>query len=225
MASNKIKDLTGKVFGEWKVVSFAGLRRHASTWRCLCSGCSKIVVVLGASLLNGSSLRCMKCSRKKNSPRLQLIGNIYGNFKVVSLEKMTKGNSFWNCLCLGCEKLFIVKGASLVCGAMYQCAACAGKERSNKAKEDLTGRLFGNWKCVSYSGGDDGRWLCECLCGSGVNKALKARDLKRNQTLGCDKCRTLRILLKFAKEAYNEVAEQIRHEFKHHPERFYECQT
>lgn len=47
------KDLTGKNFGNWEVLSYCG----GGYWRCKCS-CGKIKNVLGASLVRGESKSC-----------------------------------------------------------------------------------------------------------------------------------------------------------------------
>ncbi len=49
---------------------------------------------------------------------------------------------------------------------------------------DLTGRTFGRWTVLEYSGG--GRWLCKCACGT--TKPVEGGSLRGGKTAGCIKC-------------------------------------
>lgn len=60
-------DQTGRVFGQWKVVSFAG--RHASgqlLWNCHCA-CGADAVLTGNSLKQGNSQSCGRCQSQPRS--------------------------------------------------------------------------------------------------------------------------------------------------------------
>lgn len=54
----QIRNLNGLRFGRLTVVGFSGLNKHRkATWNCLCD-CGKSVIVVGASLTNGSTKSC-----------------------------------------------------------------------------------------------------------------------------------------------------------------------
>lgn len=54
----QICNLNGLRFGRLTVVGFSGLNKHRkATWNCLCD-CGKSVIVVGASLTNGSTKSC-----------------------------------------------------------------------------------------------------------------------------------------------------------------------
>lgn len=59
------KDLSGQHYSDWDVVSFYGLnaRKHAM-FLCRCTKCGQEKVVVGSSLLNGSSRQCRSCATK-----------------------------------------------------------------------------------------------------------------------------------------------------------------
>lgn len=58
----RVKDITGRRFGKWTVLSFVGKRdgKGASRWRCRCS-CGVEQDVVTGSLNNGSSTCCRAC--------------------------------------------------------------------------------------------------------------------------------------------------------------------
>lgn len=51
-------DLTGNIFGEWKVVSYFGCNKLGQpSWNCVCN-CGTKRVVVGQTLRNGTSVSC-----------------------------------------------------------------------------------------------------------------------------------------------------------------------
>lgn len=63
----RTKDLTGKQFGRWEVLSlsFVGKGKHKDAyWACLCNGCDRVYDVRSDSLQSGNSTQCMKCARQ-----------------------------------------------------------------------------------------------------------------------------------------------------------------
>ena len=49
--------LTNRIFGELKVLGFAGKQGKSSQWRCLCS-CGNEVTVLGSNLMSANTKSC-----------------------------------------------------------------------------------------------------------------------------------------------------------------------
>jgi hypothetical protein len=62
------EDLTGKVFGEWRVLRRGEKRSQNWHWVCQCS-CGAIREVASYHLRKGNSSCCIQCSGKKNSER------------------------------------------------------------------------------------------------------------------------------------------------------------
>ena len=56
--------LTGQTFGEWTVTGFVEIRKGNYYWRCRCS-CGAMHDVHQGSLRNGTSTRCIRCSKLK----------------------------------------------------------------------------------------------------------------------------------------------------------------
>lgn len=72
----KLKDLTGKAFGDWKVIKRhpENYRKNFAQWECVCA-CGETRVVLANSLLSGNSKGC-GCRRRRN---ISLKNFIHGN--------------------------------------------------------------------------------------------------------------------------------------------------
>lgn len=65
-------DLTGRRFGSWLVLGFAGRRAkqaksHYYFWECRCTECNRVAIILGLNLINGLSKRCKSCSQRHAS--------------------------------------------------------------------------------------------------------------------------------------------------------------
>lgn len=60
---DKLKDLTGKTFNNWRVIKRAPNRKRAVMWVCECGLCGAIKEVAGTSLKSGMSKNCT-CIRK-----------------------------------------------------------------------------------------------------------------------------------------------------------------
>lgn len=75
----KFKDLTGKQFGRWTVIKRVENNKHGGTqWLCKCQ-CGKKKIVLGSSLLMGTSKSCgclqreLAKKKSKNKPSFLLL--------------------------------------------------------------------------------------------------------------------------------------------------------
>ena len=65
--SKRVRDLSGQKFGEWKVLSFAGLtKKYHALWNCICS-CGKKSVLHSSYLLYGatSESSCHPCAYRR----------------------------------------------------------------------------------------------------------------------------------------------------------------
>ena len=64
--ARKVEDLTGKRFGEWKVISLSDRRnRHSSLWWCECACGIKREIPRG-NLTTGLSKSCQKCGNRRS---------------------------------------------------------------------------------------------------------------------------------------------------------------
>ena len=61
----KFVDITGNIYGQWKVVSRDTTTSKQTKWICECS-CGIIKIVHGSTLKNGKSISCGNCGTKKS---------------------------------------------------------------------------------------------------------------------------------------------------------------
>jgi len=118
-------DLTGKTFGQWKVVKRAGIKRFPSgsrqaCWLCICMSCGKKKKVVSQALRTGVSSQCDRCRRKKSTvPKKDRVCRYCG--------KKTKGNSSQLAtVCDACDRRKYRNGMCKgKCGAIaYKSRAC-----------------------------------------------------------------------------------------------------
>ena len=113
-----------------------------------------------------------------------LIGQKFGEWKVISFDKNVKYQKYYNCRCsCGVErsvaKTNLVRGRSTSCGHKKQIP-----------KNDLTGKRFVRLTVISYIDHSPKevknrgcRWLCKCDCGNEI--VVKTQDLTGNQVKSC----------------------------------------
>lgn len=151
-----VDDITGKQFGDWKVISYAGHKY----WNCECQ--CKLHTrrkVLGKDLRNGTSKSCgldnpsTVALLNSNSDFVDIKDKQFGEWHVDSYA----GNSMWNCTC-SCGTKQKVSSYSLRSGGSKSCGHNSGKLK------DLKNEHFGDWTVRRYVG--DGNWECECICGT-----------------------------------------------------------
>ena len=186
-----MEDLTGKQFGNWKVLEYNG----KSEWLCECQ-CEKHTkrLVRTYMLKSGGSKSC-GCGRV-TSQIDDLTGKQFGLWKVISYD----GNSKWLCECQ-CENKTrkIIAGRDLKSGGTKSCGCLRTKSgkpyghkdnNNNKGyvlgshlKEDLTDRMFGNWHVLKYVG--NYKWLCECQCEKHTRREISRYDLIKGKSTNC----------------------------------------
>lgn len=174
---NKIKgqldDLTGKQFGRWKVIKYAG----KSKWRCQCSCCANTIRdVRGADLKAGRSASCGCIKREKAS----IIGNTYGDITITGYNTDTYQFKY------RCNKCGYV-GEAYKYDILYR---SDNKCRHvTRISEDLTGRQFGNWTVIKYKG--NYKWECKCNCNRGTIHDVSRYDLITGRSTNCG-CKRLK---------------------------------
>ena len=151
-------DMTGEVFGKWKVLSFSHLVRADKYWNCLCE-CGRSKTVSGSSLRRGSSLSCGECTPKYKD----LTGQVFSYLIVLSLSRVDKQRSYWTCRCT-CGNLIETQAASLVQGGTTSCGCKKGEKRLN----DISGQVFGRLTALYLWSTRPVVWLFLCDCGTAI---------------------------------------------------------
>lgn len=174
----KRQDLTGRKFGRWTVLYYAGNRR----WHCVCSCKDKTERDVSTSTLkSGLSVSC-GCYRKERlkeaiDERLKsdLKGNTYGNFIVSSY---IESEDLWYCICKHCgDKIKLNRNTILACKKK----SCGCLKKSPEI--DLSGMQIGLWKVIDYAGGS--KWNCECQCKHRTKAKVSTSKLIHNKSMKC----------------------------------------
>lgn len=160
-----MEDLTGQIFGKWKVLEFAG----KASWKCECQ-CENHTIknVRAYSLKSGDSKSC-GCGRV-TSQLNNLVGQTFGRWKVIEYKK----NSKWLCECQCKNKTRkILAGRDLKSGGTKSCG-CLKHE-----KADIVGNWYGTTEVIGYNK-ENYKWICKCSCGE-LAEVLKY-DLEKVDT-------------------------------------------
>lgn len=168
-------DLTGKQFGQWKVLEYAGDRK----WKCQCS-CGVIKAVSGSDLRNGKSTNCGHLTNRRLE---DLTGKKFGEWEVLSKgETGENGETRWLCKC-SCGKQSLITAYALKSGSSKSCG------HSTTGFQDLTGQQFGNWKVLHKSDiqmqGGSTMWTCECQCKNHTIRDISSYDLRYGISKSC----------------------------------------
>ena len=168
-----VKDINGMIFGDWKVISYAGHKY----WNCECQ-CSLHTrrKVLGRDLRNGYSKSC-----GLDKPGAVALMNSDSNFKDITGQQFGEwttleysGNGYWKCRC-SCGAVKNVKGAALRCGSTKSCGHNSG------VLKDIKNKKFGELTAIEYIG--NGIWKCKCSCGNEVS--IHGHYLRSGHTKSC----------------------------------------
>lgn len=130
--AGKYRDLTGEAFGRLTVTGKAPNIKNRSAFYCKCS-CGKIDIQILAQSLKRNLTQSCGCLHAELTSK-DLTGQQFGLWKALNpIEKRSNnGYRYWNCLCLGCGKLWDVSGESLLQSRSYSCIKCAGLARSKQ---------------------------------------------------------------------------------------------
>lgn len=78
-----MRDLTGEIFGELKVIKYIKKNKHGKAiWLCICS-CGKEKEIVANNLLSGKTRSCGHIRKDKSNTD---IGKVFGNAKVLSIS-------------------------------------------------------------------------------------------------------------------------------------------
>lgn len=184
-ANSTLIDLTGKQFGDLRVIKRAGTdTRGNALWECVCK-CGGKRVVQGTMLNTGKVTHCVKCRSHKavlEKLRKEYIGKKFGKLTVLSIDARDPRRIVTVCKCV-CGVKRRVKPADLESGKATSCLRC-------RLLNDLSGRTFGRWTVIKplrrvEPGHYDWLWLCKCECGT--KKEVRGVSLKKgvSQSCGC----------------------------------------
>ena len=119
--SKKLEDLTGKQFGDWKVLEYIG--GSHSKWKCQCS-CGTIREVAAYDLKNGNT---RNCGHNRKGPRSPLIGKQFGQLTVTKYL----GKGTYECQC-SCGNITKSGSYSLITGDRRSCGCQQARSKYTK---------------------------------------------------------------------------------------------
>ena len=178
--SNRIKDLTGKQFGNLTVLSMHEERIKGKIfWLCKCD-CEfqTEFLVQGNNLKSGNTTRCKFCSRKNRI--INLIGQKFGRLTVEKLIGTEKRNAIWKCKC-DCGN-YINKSSYELKYNVYNSCGCLDEEKN------LVSKVFGKLTVLEKSDKKYYRsflWKCECNCENKTIIYVSTPSLKSGNTKSC----------------------------------------
>jgi hypothetical protein len=133
-------DLTGKRFGDWQVLEYAGTEHGMTRWLCECS-CGNKKEVYAKVLTNGRSKSCGHSTNAFND----LTGKQFGEWSVLEYE----GDHYYKCQC-SCGKIKSVAGYSLTRGDSLSCghksAACRKDTMMQRYGDTVPGKNREQWQ-------------------------------------------------------------------------------
>lgn len=102
--------------------------------------------------------------------RQNLIGNIYGTWKILEYDKEVKHMHYWKCICTHCSFIRTIHATSLLYRIPPKCSKCIPKTFQYEQQ-------IGNWIILGFAGTKkykgisytkqtkSNRWICQCICG------------------------------------------------------------
>lgn len=124
---------------------------------------------------------------KRSSGKEDLTGNKYGSLLVTGMAyKYPMGDhkrTACYCKC-DCGNEIVVAATKLTHGRIRSCGCMSKELRSQKKRDDITGKKYGRLT-VLKTYWIDGRAKCDCLCECGNTKTVSASNLKLGTTKSC----------------------------------------
>lgn len=150
-AGVELKDLTGKKFGCYEVIEYAG--NHY--WKCRCTSCGKIKNVTSQHLTLQRNSKCISCSNKVNGSKLleksisDLVGKQIWNLEVTGYNY---ASNKYICMCM-CENKTIleVSRSNIQSGKVKSCGCLTNTLKNNTMIErygDIASKRIGNPRSV-----------------------------------------------------------------------------
>ena len=148
--SPQTKDITGQVFGHWKVLRYNDHPTNTNPgthWWCECQYCGKVKSVWGHALRAGLSDNCGCERNRKNGGRKfkDLTGMTFGRLTVIGLDRIERcgpgrSRAVWrcHCSCNGPNSNCTVASANLLKGDTKSCGCLAHESSSRIALETAT---------------------------------------------------------------------------------------
>ena len=174
--SRLMANLTGKIFGDWTVNSYAHKINQRNYWECTCS-CGNSKLVDGGELSAG---RTKSCGHGK---KVDLCGMTFGEWYVESSSRIVPEEDFkhyWLCKC-SCGNVREVPHGNLMSGTSTNCG-----HMNDVFPIILSGNIFHEWTVISENPTRKGKskyYFCQCSCGN--TKYVEYKSLHNGTSTNC----------------------------------------
>ena len=191
--ANRIRDLTGQVFGRLTVIRQDGRTPSGQViWLCRCD-CGNEKSVPSTYLVSKQTSSCGCLAKETTTKRCldDLTGQVFGRLTVISKDDKNSpsGNSRWKCQC-ECGNMKTILSFHLKQGKTRSCGCYRRELRVN----DLRSMRFGRLTVIDEdcrSDRDSVYWMCRCDCGQFTSVAAGNLHSGDITSCGCYRRETL----------------------------------
>lgn len=178
--------MINKRFGKWLVLEEAHKGDWGQYYLCLCD-CGTKKPILRGELSNGNTRGCLECKWPALSKVENMIGHVFGSWKVIEKATVNKTAKHYKCICK-CGFEGIVRGDILRGNRSTQCKACR-KYEVDAIEREIVGKKYGKWTILERY--DDPKkqtkkYFCICECGA-IEKVIGS-CIYLGKTKSCRKC-------------------------------------
>ncbi len=202
--SNYNEDLTGKQFGDLKVLGLSRKANGRKYYNCRCLKCGDIIEDIRSDDIKtyGKSSKCSciktKGGNKPDRSRLKndLTGRTFGKLTVLDFDHFDKSrHAIYKCEC-SCERspILLVSGSNLTSGNSTECQICGYESRAASNLNDLTGKRIGNLTILCRDKEAESKrkqrttiWKYKCDCGR-EDSAQYSSLVGENHITCCSEC-------------------------------------
>lgn len=180
--NNRI-DLTGQMFGQLYVESYAFTKGERAYWNCVCS-CGNRGVYMGRYLRNSDtkSCGCLKRDTIGLHSAIDITGQKFG--RLIAQYISSRSPRKWHCVC-DCGNEIDVGTNSLISGHTQSCGCYHIDRVKETSFKDITGERYGKLVVENLAFIENGKyiWKCKCDCGKELN--VYGASLRSGNTTSC----------------------------------------
>ena len=172
------EDLTGEVFGNWKVLKYA----ENQSWLCECQCKDKTLKVVSTQNLKSGSSRSCGCLQKEYAAEHMrkvvqnrtedITGREFGDY--IAIKYVGEGNWLCKCKTCGYEHTFRKRDT-------LRNISCKKHNHPSNFIDLKKLKIIHNWEILEYVGNKT--WRCKCVCGT--IKDIKTQRLLSGDSKSC----------------------------------------
>lgn len=213
------KDLTGKKFGKWTVISRSKFERPTKdgniSWDCRCE-CGSTTVFQSKHLRayawkereHGILTGCRNCTKLSRNGSENITGGVFGTWRVISYAGVvgegSSRKSQWKCECLICgQKNLVIRGilssGEIDGRGLPSCPSVVCQQDAQDTyiqEHDITGETYGELVVANVrfdpTAANNKSIIGICVCSCGMECEYTLVQLRNSGIDACDLCRARR---------------------------------